>query len=107
VPGVPDIDDEAKAVALDILTEIPHWRMPEPRWDHVAELVDAIGTALTTGDPDLLRTTRSFLEQASPFRVPRIDPAAVSPPQKVQERINHLIHSLGGDGKGQDKPARG
>lgn len=106
---MPDIDDEAKAEALDILTEIPSWRMPEPRWDHVAELVDAIGTALTTGDPDMLRTARNFLELASPFRVTRMNPAAVrvSPPQKVQERINHLIHSLGGDGKGQDKPARG
>jgi CATRA-Associated Small Protein len=104
---VSDIDEEARAEALDILTEIPGWRMPEPRWDHVAGLVDTIGTALATGDADMLRTATIDLELASPFRVTRMNPAERQPPpQKVQDRVNHLIHSLGGDSKGPEKPAR-
>jgi hypothetical protein len=107
VPTVPEIDDETKTEALDVLTEILSWRMPDPQWNHIADLVETMASALTTGDAGKLRTATIDLELASPFRVTRIGATdRQSPPQKVQDRVNHLIHSLGGDSKGQEKPAR-
>jgi hypothetical protein len=64
--------------------------------------LDVISAALERGETEALRDSAAHLEQVidSPSVIPvsRIgDATDVPPPGVIRERINHLIHSLGGD----------
>jgi hypothetical protein len=91
-----DLDGETRADALDVLRDLLDWRMAPARWEQVERLVAAMDSALADGDVNALRRATIELELASPVRVTRLGATPQGPPpEKVRERANHMIHSIG------------
>lgn len=107
-------DDELRSDLLDVLDDVPVWRLAPERWQQVNELLRVIADALVSEDVGMLRDATGELELAGPVRITRIGstPAETEPPpQEVQERVNHLKHSLRSldrpDDQTSDKSDRG
>jgi hypothetical protein len=67
------------------------------RWEDVEGILAMLGDRLNLADPKQLTTLHQAtvtLELAGPVRITIVDKAAVSVPDKVRERVNHLIHEL-------------
>jgi CATRA-Associated Small Protein len=103
---------EAKLAALDVLTDVLQWRLPQARWTRVTEIVQSIDKALSAGDPIALEAATVDLELAGPVRITRVGATPQVPaPQPVRERVNRLVHSLtddagtdrGGGDRGKDR----
>jgi CATRA-associated small protein len=107
---------EAKLAALDVLTDVLQWRLPQARWTRVTEIVQSIDKALSAGDPVALEAATIDLELAGPIRITRIGaPPQVPAPPPVRDRVNSMVDSLTdltagtdrGDsrkGSGRDRP---
>lgn len=83
--------------ALDVLSDALSWRLAGPRWAAIEQVLAAMDAALAAGDVATLAAATTDLELAGPVRIIRIgaDPA-VPPPTTVRDRLNQLVHSLGG-----------
>lgn len=93
----PEFDPEAISDALDVLGDLFVWQLVPLRWQRVEQILDSLTEALATGDADTLRDATAELELAGPVRATRIGATPVVPaPESVRERVNHLVHSLGG-----------
>jgi hypothetical protein len=91
------LDEEARADALDVLADLLRWQLVPKRWERVERIVDSAAQAVVAGDADALRDAIGELELAGPVRVTRIGATPlVPPPERVRDRANHLVHSLGG-----------
>lgn len=83
--------------ALDVLSDALSWRLAGPRWATIEQVLAAMDAALAAGDVAALATATAGLELAGPVRVTKIgaDPV-VPPPPAIRDRLNRLVHSLGG-----------
>jgi hypothetical protein len=91
------VNDDDRQDALDVLESALHWQLPTSRWRGVDEALTAMAEALARDDAAAFRRVESDLELAGPVRAvsaqhPPKDPV----PEPVRERINELIHTLGG-----------
>jgi hypothetical protein len=112
----PAWDDETAQDAVDVLRDLVLWEMTAQRWEHVAEILRRIDTALTAGDADELREAVAELELSGPVRILRIGSKTVTGiPQPVLDRRNTLVHALTAgrsderqtapeDGRGRQQP---
>lgn len=106
------LDPELRSDLLDVLEDVPAWRLASQRWRQVYKLLEIIGDALAGGDVDALREAIGELELAGPVRITRIGAALTdATPDDVQERVNHLKHVLRPlsqpDDQTSDKPDHG
>jgi hypothetical protein len=93
IGGVVDV----RAEALDVVSDALLWRMTEARWQAIEQVLVAMDAALTAGDLDALALATADLELAGPLRITRIGATPVVPPAPpVRDRLNRLVHSLGG-----------
>jgi len=92
----PSWDPETVTDALDVLAELPYWRLAPSRWEHVAGLVDRLAAAIEARDVREFRDATADLELSGPVRAVRIGTAEVTrEPAPVRDRRNRLIHTLG------------
>jgi hypothetical protein len=88
---------EARAEALDVVSDALQWRLNETRWQSLERILAAMDAASAAGDTAALMAATADLELAGPVRLTRIGAApAVPPPAAVRDRLNRLVHSLGG-----------
>jgi hypothetical protein len=101
--GLPDtLDDELREDALDVLRDALQWRLTGPRWARVETAVEAVTSALRSGDVAALRTAVYELELAGPVRATGLgDTPVVDAPEPVREEINELIYTLDGRAAGE------
>jgi len=79
-----------------MLTEVAEWRASVAEWEYIAKLVDALALAVSGNNADAVRNAVGELDLASPMRIPAISKSSKDlPPEKLRERVNHLIHTLG------------
>ena len=79
-----------------MLTEVAEWRASAAEWEYIAKLVDALTLAVSGNDADAVRDAVGELDLASPLRIPAISKGSKDlPPEKLRERVNRLIHTLG------------
>ncbi|MBT2207779.1 CATRA system-associated protein [Actinomadura sp. NEAU-AAG7] len=80
---------------LDLLNEIPRWRLPDDRWDRTDQYLRALDDALAARDIAELDAAAAGVELCCARRVTRLgEPSTVPPPEPVLERVNQLIHAL-------------
>lgn len=96
--------EEERAEALETLADVVEWRLPVERWDHVADIVETLAQAFAYGDMAGFRDGVIDLEMVGPVRVTRIGTTpSVPPPERVRDRVNHLVHSLGVEGNDRNE----
>jgi hypothetical protein len=83
--------------ALDVLSDALSWRLVGPRWAAIEQVLAAMDAALAAGDVAALAAATTDLELAGPVRITRIGAVpVVPPPPAIRDRLNRLVHSLGG-----------
>jgi hypothetical protein len=90
-------EPDARAEALDVLTEVPDWQLTPERWERVEQLLDRISDALHDRDDDGLWAATANLELVGPMRITtRLGDVAPGepPPEPVRDRIVRLVHHL-------------
>lgn len=99
---------DARAAALEVVSESVSWMLPELRWERVTEVVQLMDNALSAGDPVALDNATVELELAGPVRITRIGATPqVPPPPKVLERLTWTARQLaGGSAGGPSQPRR-
>jgi hypothetical protein len=90
------IDEETREDALDVLSDVYHWRLPSTRWTQVSTAMRALETALAAQDVAAVRAATADLELCGPVRATRIGAEPGTPPHEVRDRVNTLVYSLGG-----------
>ena len=86
-----------RAEALDVISDALQWRLADARWQAIEQVLIAMEAALQADDPEALTAATADLELVGPLRVIRIGATAVvSAPPPVRDRLNWLVHSLGG-----------
>jgi hypothetical protein len=101
----PSEDFDARAEALDVVSEVLEWRLAEARWQAIQQVLIAMEAALAAGDLDALAAATADLELAGPLRITRIGTTpvvAAAPP--VRDLLNRLVYSLGGIPAPQREP---
>lgn len=89
------LDEETRADAVDVLSDLLHWRLAPQRWERIAESVGSLAAALTDGDVDAVRRAVADLELAGPVRATRIGSVPLtSAPAPLHEQANHLVYAL-------------
>jgi hypothetical protein len=96
---------------LDIAEDISVWRLTEARWEEIGRVLDTIALAAQSGDREAFLISVSDLELLGPIRATRIGSTPTVPtPAPVRDRINVLVHTLGGptnrSGAHDDQTAR-
>jgi CATRA-associated small protein len=88
-------DDRQRA--LEVLDDVLRWHLPPARWDDVEPAVQAVAQAVEDGDAAALRRAVDELALHGPVRGFSADaPPRPSARERVRERVNKLIHTLGG-----------
>jgi hypothetical protein len=88
---------EERTEALEVVEDALEWRLHPCHWERIAPIVAALIEALEHGDRQALVTATADLELAGPLRITRIgDDPLLPPPPAVRDRLNRLIHTLGG-----------
>jgi hypothetical protein len=86
-----------RADALDVLSDALSWRLADARWAAIDQVIAAMSAALEADDVAALAAATADLELAGPVRITRIGAVpVVPPPPAVRDRLNQLVHSLGG-----------
>jgi hypothetical protein len=95
-----------RAEALDVVSDIDQWRLADARWQAIDQVLAAMAAALETDDLEALAAATAELELAGPVRITRIGATpVVPPPPQVRDRLNLLVHALGGTSAGErDEP---
>lgn len=86
--------DEIRTEALAALSDALVWKLADVRWQEISRILDAMDTALRSGDLDAFSAATAQLELAGPLRI--IPIGAGSPPPRVRDLLNSLVHALGG-----------
>ena len=92
-------DDPAdvRAEALDVVSDALQWQLADARWQTIEQTLDVMAAAIEAGDAGALTAATADLELAGPLRITRIGAAPiVPPPPPVRDRLNRLVHALGG-----------
>jgi hypothetical protein len=82
------------------------WELTPQRWERVAEILDGIDAAATSGNAGDLRAAVAELELSGPtraFRIGSTEVSGISPP--ILERRNTLVHTLGRRRTAAQRPA--
>jgi hypothetical protein len=94
--GREDVITESVEPIRELLFDVLQWTLSPLQWDHVADTLVVLESAVRAGDLPALEAASIDLELLSPVRVIRIgashEPLA-APPQ-IRERINRLQHTL-------------
>jgi nucleoside phosphorylase len=86
------LDPAAVADALEVLGDVPLWRLPVARWEPIAEILTAMAAARDTA---ALTAATYRLELSSPGRYTNLGSVpVVPPPRRVHLLHNHLEHAL-------------
>ncbi|WFE54891.1 CATRA system-associated protein [Micromonospora sp. WMMD1155] len=89
-------DMETLEDALDVLSDLPQWRLPAPHWERIGPILDQMGQAFAAGDDEELRDATTQLELYGPVRANRIGTKDVDGPDpSVTERQNRLVDEIG------------
>jgi hypothetical protein len=101
--------------AVDVLGDLPAWRLAPGRWEQVEQTLDALGAAIGAGDLHAVESAVAVLEVLGPTRITRIGANPTMPvPAPIRERTQTLVHLLSGftaataggrDPGGDDRPA--
>ena len=91
-----DIDAETREDALDVLGDLLHWQLPPARWQQVASVLTELEIAWRARDAAAVREAVADLELSGPVRATRIGSAPTGASPDVKDRIDALVHSLGG-----------
>jgi hypothetical protein len=90
-------DSETVTDALNVLRDLPDWRLVPERWDRVEDILQAMEEAFAAGDGAGLRAATADLELHGPVRLRGIGTKPASEPsQPVRDRQNRLVHALAG-----------
>jgi hypothetical protein len=90
-------DFDARAEALDVVSDALEWRLTEARWLAIEPVLIAMDAALAAGDLQALEAASADLGLAGPLRITRIGATPVVPPvPPVRDLLNRLVFSLGG-----------
>jgi hypothetical protein len=96
---------EVRASALDVVSDALEWRLADARWLAIEQILGAMAVALQDSDLETLAVATADLELAGPLRITRIGTIpVVPPPPPVRDRLNQLVHSLGGVRATQHEP---
>jgi hypothetical protein len=88
---------DVRAEALSVISDIKQWQLTDARWQAIDQMLAAVAAALETDDPEALAAAIAELELAGPVRLTRIGaPPVVPPPPPIRDRLNLLVHTLGG-----------
>jgi hypothetical protein len=88
---------DVRADALDIVSDALRWQLADKRWAVIEQVLAAMEAALADGDVEALQAAATDLELSGPVRITRIGATpVVPPPPVVRDRLNQLVHSLGG-----------
>jgi hypothetical protein len=86
-----------RAEALEVLSDALQWRLAGSRWPAIDEVLATMDAALRVNDLVTLAAATADLELVGPVRITRIGATPVVPaPAPVRERLNRLVHVLGG-----------
>lgn len=89
-------DADTLADALDVLAEVPAWKLSPQRWDQVLAVLDRMAAAFRGGDAQELRDAVADLELSGPTRIQRVGTKETTgTPDQVVGRLGALVHSLG------------
>jgi hypothetical protein len=101
--AAPVRDERLRSDALDILDDVLHWWLTEPRWATVRAAVGRLSAATHRGDAGAVRAAVAELELLGPVRATAIGANPTAPvPDPVREEIDELVHTL----DGRTPPAR-
>jgi hypothetical protein len=90
-------DFDARAEALDVVSDALQWRLTEARWQAIEPVLLAMNAALAAGDLHALEAAAADLGLAGPLRITRIGATPVVPPAPpIRDLLNRLVYSLGG-----------
>jgi hypothetical protein len=93
-----------RADALDVISDALSWQLADARWAAIEQILVTMDAALTAGSSVDLAAATTDLELAGPVRITRIGAVpVVPPPPAVRDRLNQLVHSLGG-ARATDQP---
>lgn len=97
----PRWDADTVADALDVLAEVPAWRLSPQRWEQVHLILGRMDAAFAGNDAQDLRDAVTDLVLSGPKRILRIgSQARTGVPDHVLARRNPLVHALS-----KEKPA--
>lgn len=101
-------DAGTRTEALDVISDALQWRLADARWAAIEEVLAAMDAALSANDTEALAAATADLELAGPVRITRIGAVpVVPPPPAIRDRLNRLVHSLGGSPEAhQAEPGR-
>ncbi|SEQ84282.1 Putative transposase of IS4/5 family [Streptomyces radiopugnans] len=89
------VEPETRRMAVDILGDVPVWRLKRENWNAVGRGLEAMRRALAAGDAAGLRRAVAVVEMAGPYRIVGLEDAALLPlPEECRERVNELVHAL-------------
>jgi hypothetical protein len=90
---------EAVQDACVILAEVNDWRLPPTDWVELAQLIENMSAAFAAADAKGIYHAIEELDLYTPDRaIPLGADRAVAPaPPPLRERVNQLVHTLGGD----------
>lgn len=94
------LDAETTVDALSVLEDLPEWELTPARWERVRDILDMLDAALRARDSEAAQEAIADLELSGPVRGTRIGTKSTVPaPEEVRDRLNRLVHSLGGDAR--------
>ena len=89
------MDQEVVADALDVLGDVPLWRMPAGQWERIVAVVEAMSQAAADRDAAGLAHATADLEMLGPVRATPLGSAPkVPPPPRLHPLRNHLVRAL-------------
>lgn len=93
--------DASRRQALELLADLPFWRLPPAAWRGVTDTLEVMAAAWRRGDGDTFAETVMTLEGAAPrrawLRLMREAAEPCEPPASVLERVGRLEIDLAGD----------
>jgi hypothetical protein len=102
-PHVPSSDrhsdqaGEVRAEALGVVSDALQWQLAAARWQAIEPMLAAMAAAVEAGDLKALAAATADLELAAPLRITRIGATPIVPPPPATcDRLNQLVHVLGG-----------
>lgn len=89
------MESRVRQRALDVLADIPRWRLGGDAWDRVGQGLRDMERAVGAGDRVALQRAAAEVELAGPYRVLGLeDVDLLPPPETLRERVAELVHAL-------------
>jgi hypothetical protein len=94
-------DAEVLQEALQVVEDAIAWELSPAHWEAIEPLLDALASALRSGDEAALISATTDLQLYSPVRIITLgSKSSVPPPPPVRYLLNTLVHSI--DDKSDD-----